>query len=123
VLKNTGTSSANLKGQASELIAKKFYENQGYVSVSERFRSRFGEIDLILWHSGRQVLRIVEVKTQPDEDFFEVRWSLPQRRRFTRFYLALQEEWPLAIEMDLIFVDLEGRIEVHSQENPLDSGR
>ncbi|HEX5033746.1 MAG TPA: YraN family protein, partial [bacterium] len=50
------------QGRLGEAFAKKYLLRQGYKIVAERFRTRFGEIDLVA--SRSDTLLFVEVKAR-----------------------------------------------------------
>ncbi|MEK7497453.1 MAG: YraN family protein [Patescibacteria group bacterium] len=54
-------------GKTGEELAGEFLEKKGYKIIERNFRTRFGEIDLIV--SDKDSLVFVEVKTKVGEDF------------------------------------------------------
>lgn len=54
-------------GNLGEHAARAFLENKGYMFVAQNFRSRYGEIDLIMQDGA--VLVFVEVKTRKNANF------------------------------------------------------
>ena len=59
------------RGRLGEGIALEFLKNKGYIAVAENFRSRFGEIDLIVKDS--EFLVFVEVKLRKNAAFAHAR--------------------------------------------------
>lgn len=55
------------QGRLGESLAKKFLERQGFNVIAERYRSPFGEIDLVAKRG--QVLLFVEVKARHGDHF------------------------------------------------------
>jgi len=55
------------QGRAGEALAKMFLERQGFKIVTERYRTRLGEIDLVA-QKGNTLL-FVEVKARSGPDF------------------------------------------------------
>ena len=55
------------QGRLGEAFAKKYLQRQGYKIVAERFRTGFGEIDLVA--SRRDTLLFVEVKARHSRIF------------------------------------------------------
>lgn len=69
----------NLKtGQLGELIAKKYLEDKGYKILEQNYRSRFGEIDLVV-QKGKELI-VVEVRTKRGLDFGTPEESLNKRK-------------------------------------------
>ena len=59
------------RGKMGEAIALEYLKNKGYVSVAGGWRSRFGEIDLIV--KNREFLVFVEVKLRKNANFAHAR--------------------------------------------------
>ena len=59
------------KGKCGETFALEFLKNKGYTAVTENFRSRFGEIDLIVKNS--EFIVFVEVKMRKNASFAHAR--------------------------------------------------
>ncbi len=83
-----------LIGDWGESLAKKFLRRKGYRFITSNFRSRMGEIDLIV--EDRSTLVFVEVKTRksaafaPGRDYVD--YGKQQRLRSTAsYYLSLHE--------------------------------
>lgn len=55
------------QGRAGEVLAKNFLERQGFKILAERYRTPFGEIDLIA--NKEATLLFVEVKARSGPDF------------------------------------------------------
>jgi putative endonuclease len=99
---------ADSKGAAGERAAERFLEQEGYSIVARNFRTRRGEIDLIVRRGGR--VAFVEVKTWDalgaSELEHAIDWRKQQRiRQASRAFLAgrpdLQE---LELGYDVVFV-------------------
>jgi putative endonuclease len=60
-----------LRGGAGEAFALKWLKKKGYTPVGMGYRSRFGEIDLIV--KNREYIVFVEVKLRKDSRFAEAR--------------------------------------------------
>lgn len=56
-------------GRQGEAIALKYLLGKGYRLVRRNFYTRWGEIDLILWHRESKELIFVEVKTRSSTKF------------------------------------------------------
>ena len=59
------------RGEWGEAVALEYLKEHGYTSVAGRFRTRFGEIDLIVKDS--KFLVFVEVKTRKNSSFAHAR--------------------------------------------------
>ena len=66
------------QGRLGEALAKKHLQRQGYKIIAERFRTRFGEIDLIA--SRRGTLLFVEVKARHSRSFGDALEALTPRK-------------------------------------------
>ena len=62
---------ARERGKFGEKTAEEFLNNNGYTTVATRWRSRFGEIDLIV--KDREFLVFVEVKLRKNSNFAHAR--------------------------------------------------
>ncbi|CAA6811030.1 MAG: Unknown protein [uncultured Thiotrichaceae bacterium] len=56
-------------GDHAELVARYYLENQGLVFISANFRSRMGEIDLIMKDIAQESLVFVEVRYRKNATF------------------------------------------------------
>ena len=54
-------------GLLGEKIARKYLEKRGYQTIEQNYRTRYAEIDLILWYEKSLVF--VEVRTKVGERF------------------------------------------------------
>lgn len=57
----------NELGRTGEAVAAKYYQRQGWLLLDRNYRTRFGEIDLILYKEDTLVF--AEVKTRSDDRF------------------------------------------------------
>ena len=62
-----GISSTKCNGDAAERIAERYLGVNGLVCIARNFRSRFGEIDLIMKHG--ECLVFVEVRLRKNNQF------------------------------------------------------
>jgi putative endonuclease len=95
------------RGALGEHAAKKFLQRQGLKFLTDNFRSKHGEIDLI-FRDG-DCLAFIEVKTRSSEE-----WTRPaaavnaqRRRRLSRTaldYLRLLKNPPVKIRFDIVEV-------------------
>ena len=68
-----------LIGAWGEACAAEYLKTKGYRLLSQGYRTRFGEIDLIVADAAFVVF--VEVKTRKDDDFAEAWESVGERKR------------------------------------------
>ena len=66
-------------GHRGENLAKKYLINKGYVCLHENFRTRYGEIDLIMSYGDYTVF--VEVKTRTSTVFGRPSEAVDARKR------------------------------------------
>ena len=69
----------NLSGAWGEALAAKYLRKKRYKIVATNYRSRFGEIDLIV--CNRNYLAFVEVKLRKSDRFAEAREFVDQRKQ------------------------------------------
>ena len=69
----------NLSGAWGEALAAKYLRKKRYKIVATNYRSRFGEIDLIV--CNRNYLVFVEVKLRKSDHFAEAREFVDQRKQ------------------------------------------
>ena len=69
----------NLSGAWGEALAAKYLRKKRYKIVATNYRSRFGEIDLIV--CNRNYLAFVEVKLRKSDHFAEAREFVDQRKQ------------------------------------------
>lgn len=53
----------NELGQTGEAVAVKYYRRQGYLLLGHNYRTRMGELDLILYKDGTLVFAEVKTRT------------------------------------------------------------
>jgi len=97
-------------GQSGEKLARKHLERQGMKFLTANFRTRRGEIDLVM--RDGDCLVFVEVKTRSSEE-----WGRPaaavdreRRQRLTRAaldYLRLLRNPPIKVRFDIVEVLLQ----------------
>ena len=94
----------NLSGAWGEALAAEYLRKKHYKTVAAGYRTRFGEIDLIV--SNRKYLVFVEVKLRKSANFAEAREFVDYRkqdriRTTAAFYLA-ENETALQPRFDVI---------------------
>ena len=94
-------------GRRGEEIALRHLENNGYRILERRFRTRFGEIDLIADEGGDLVF--VEVKTRTGHSFGSPEEAVDQRKqrrlvRLARAYLQKRRWEDRSCRFDVVAV-------------------
>lgn len=79
-------------GQLCEKIVLAHYERQGFRCLRQRWKTPFGEIDLLL-KSPQGLIYLVEVKSVSFFEFISHRLSLKQKKRLERVHLYCCEKW------------------------------
>ena len=69
----------NLTGTWGEALAAKYMQKKRYKVIATNYRSRFGELDLIV--SNRQFLVFVEVKLRKSDNFAAAREFVDRRKQ------------------------------------------
>ncbi|MCC7008301.1 MAG: YraN family protein [Acidobacteria bacterium] len=115
-------------GKAGEDLACRELTHRGYAVLARRFRTRFGEIDIVADHRGTVVF--VEVKTRTTGLFGEAVESVPgwKRRRLETMaveYLRRAGRGDVACRFDVVAIDDAGsaRPMVRVIENAFSAGR
>lgn len=80
-----GKGQAFLAGLAAEKKVRLFFEAQGYACLAHRFKTPYGEIDLVMAHADSLVF--VEVKQRATWE--DALWSLGERQK-KRWWQAAQ---------------------------------
>lgn len=99
-------------GDFGEQFAQSFFEDRGYVLIEKNFRSRYGEIDLIL--ENEEYLLFVEVKTRKNAKFAQAYEAVDRRkmekiRQTAEIWLSEQErEKQPRFDVLEVYVSLEG---------------
>jgi putative endonuclease len=115
------------RGKLGEELACEELASRGYAIIARRFRSRFGEIDIIAQRDG--VIVFVEVKARASARFGTAAESLPawKRRRISAMaldYLASVERLDARCRVDVVAIDGIGKsgMTIKVFENAFDSG-
>ena len=100
-------------GAQAEQLAADYLQRQGLRLITKNYRSRFGEIDLILYDG--KVLVFVEVRLRRNADFGGAAASIDARKQTklittAQQYLSTLPTVP-ACRFDAILLDGSGRIE------------
>ncbi len=96
-----------MKGKLAEQLAEKHLLQQGLKLVERNFRSRFGEIDLIM--QDGEMLVFVEVRLRSSADFGGAAASIDSHKqqrltRTARLYLAQIKRYP-PCRFDAVLID------------------
>ncbi len=99
----------NRKGEAGEETARKFLEKKGYRVVSANYRSRFGEIDIIV--QNEKYIVFVEVKARSEGaiarpmEFVDV----PKQKRIIKTALLFLSSHPTPLQPRFDVVEVYGQ--------------
>lgn len=103
-------------GRYGEDLAIKYLKSKSYRIIERNFRSRVGELDIIV--QDKEVLVFVEVKTRFSQDYGRPEeaitpWKLKSIIRTAQFYKMLHPELPDSLRIDAVSVELSptGRVE------------
>lgn len=95
-------------GKKYEQIAKEYLIQKGYHFISENYKTKFGEIDLIF--KDRDTLVIVEVKYRKKNKFFEIKNSVDTKKikrilKTTEIYITENKIDFEEIRLDTVFIE------------------
>ncbi|WP_339063366.1 YraN family protein [Tepidibacillus marianensis] len=95
-------------GKWGEETAKKHLLNRGYLFIDQNWRTRFGELDLIMM--DKETVVFIEVRTKSNSQYGFALESINQRKRQKLFqtaqaYLQSKKCWERPIRFDLISID------------------
>lgn len=98
-------------GNAGEDLATLYLKNKGYSLIGRNYRTRFGEIDLILYRDG--VLVFVEVKLRRGPGFGGPLEAVTPRKQATirmiaEHYLAAKEPNFETVRFDVVGISMPG---------------
>ena len=115
-------SSNNKKtGNNGEERAAKFLVHAGYRVLERNYRSRYGEVDIIVCKDDTVVF--VEVKTWPNGDFFSLAQAVGKQKqkriiKTAKCFLAEHRQYnEYYVRFDLIALDMPGHDEIYHIEN------
>lgn len=114
-------SSNKQTGNEGEERAAKFLQHAGYEVLERNYRSRYGEVDIIVRKNDTVVF--VEVKTWPRGDFFSLAQavgSYKQKRiiKTAKCFLVEHRQYnECYVRFDLIALDMAGQDEIYHIEN------
>lgn len=93
-----------IKGLHGENLAKKFLEAKGYRPEAERFSSRTGEIDLIMWDYDELVFVEVKLRTNDTYSFPEdmVTFSKQNKMLKTALFYLNKKKYDVFFRFDII---------------------
>ena len=105
----------NLSGAWGEALAAKYLEKKRYKMVATNYRSRFGEIDLIV--SNRKYLVFVEVKTRKSDSFAPAREFVDYRKqeRLRTTAAVFLSEYPTQLQPRFDVIEIYAPEGVHTQ--------
>ena len=108
-------------GHTGEAVAAKYYLQRGYLLLNHNYRTRMGELDLILYKEDRIVF--AEVKTRTRSDFARPAEAVDARKRHrliaaAKYYLQRSPYADAAVRFDVVEVEpVAGGWQVHCIEN------
>jgi len=113
----------SLLGQQGEALALKFLQKKGLTLLQKNYRSRLGEIDLIM--EDREHVVFVEVRFRSSEDFGGALSSVDRRKQSKLIKCAQQyianEQTSLGFRFDVIAISpSSGRHEIQWIPNAFD---
>jgi len=105
-------------GNLAEDYATKLLESKGYNIKDRNFRSRFGEIDIVAVQG--QTLVFVEVKARWSRKFGApeeavTRSKLHKIQKTGEYYSLLHPGMPKKLRIDVVAVEIEGRVVTSSK--------
>jgi putative endonuclease len=97
------------KGDLGEEYASKVIKGIGYKIISRKFRSKFGEIDIIA--KDRRVLKFIEVKTRWSTKFGKPEEAVTQKKlkniiKTVEYYLMVNKIKYKNYQIEIISIDL-----------------
>lgn len=96
-------------GKRGEDFAANFLRKKGYRIIERNFKKRYGEIDIVA--RDKDILVFVEVKTRKSTEFGSpleaiTPWKLKALVRSCYYYKSIHPEFPEALRIDLVAIDL-----------------
>ena len=103
----------NLSGAWGEALAAKYLTKKRYKIIATNFRSRFGEIDLIV--SNRNYLVFVEVKLRKSDQFAPAREFVDYRKqdRIRTTAAIFLSEFPTELQPRFDVIEIQGERVTH----------
>ena len=108
------------KGKFGETLAKNFLIKKGYSIIKENFRTRFGEIDLIV--EKNNILTFVEVKYRTNQNFGNAEESINHfklmkiKNSALQFIKNLKKNYK-SYQIDVVAINNFGTLEINHYEN------
>ncbi len=115
------SSNTKVLGKAGEDAAAAFYAQKGFSVVERNFRTRFGEIDIILEKGDTLVFAEVKALPNGDADLLAAELGPRKRRKIVetaKYFLKNHRQYSnKIIRFDAVAVGLPGFESVHLIEN------
>lgn len=115
------SSNTKVLGKAGEDTAAAFYAQKGFSVVERNFRTRFGEIDIILEKGDTLVFAEVKALPNGDADLLAAELGPRKRRKIVetaKYFLKNHRQYSnKIIRFDAVAVGLPGFESVHLIEN------
>lgn len=110
-------------GRWGEKTSEKFLKRKGLKTLTRNFRSKTGELDLVMVDSDSSIV-FVEVKTRTDEEFADVEDSITSAKKTrlkktARYFLASNDikDRPCRFDIVTIVLGPTGRPQIRHYEN------
>lgn len=99
-----------IQGRLGEKLASSYLRKKGYRIISQNFRAKYGEIDIISLF--KKTLVFVEVKTRSGNIFGSpqeavTRWKLANITKTAQYFKLLHPELPEAMQIDVVSVQFD----------------
>lgn len=98
-----------IKGQEGENTACRFLESKGYTFITKNFRSKFGEIDLIMKDNTSNTIVFVEVKYYQENAIVPPEYMLTKSKqkkliKTAQYYIYKHPEPNLMYRFDYLII-------------------
>ena len=100
----------HIKGLKSEKIVLQFLIKNGWSLTSQRLKTPYAEIDLLVCKDD--LYKVVEVKSINNEEFLEYRLNYKQKARLKKAIEYLIRELDKVVFFELAIVNSQGQIEL-----------
>jgi len=104
--------SSHSRGLECEDVVLNYFSKQ-YDLLTQRGKTPFGEVDLILKHQSNNKILVIEVKSISNRNLLSFRVTRNQKQRLSRSFLYLIQKYHgYDLEFVYAFVDLKNRVEI-----------
>lgn len=94
-------------GRKGEAVAAEYYRRQGYILLNHNYRTRMGELDLILYKEGALVIAEVKTRSRPGPATPGAAVNAGKQRRLiaaARYYLQSSPFADAPVRFDVVEV-------------------